>query len=182
MLSIDVFIFYGIGAFVKWLIHLSSLFSLYYICSLDYITLECFGFTHHFSTINNKTNDVHLNATPLCHCWLNICSKGRKLQSYSVGFLRSFSTKSPCSKLIQISFKGYYTIPFAFIIRRQYLLYIVKFLRLIKNWMFKFVSLLKYKSQMTGNKLCKPAQRCGADLHIICYPSSDVYTSINWQN
>ena len=25
--------------------------------------------------------------------------------------------------------------------------------------MFNFVSLLKYKRQMTGNKLCKPAQR-----------------------
>ena len=27
----------------------------------------------------------------------------------------------------------------------------------LKNWMFNFVSLLKYKRQMTGNKLCKPA-------------------------
>ena len=53
---------------------------------------------------------------------------------------------------------------------------------LIKNWMFNFVSLLKYKRQMTGNKLCKPAQRSRAGLHIICYRSSDVYTSINWQN
>ena len=51
----------------------------------------------------------------------------------------------------------------------------------IKNWMFNFVSLLKYKRQMTDNKLCKPAQRSGAGLRIICYPSSDVYTSINWQ-
>ena len=47
---------------------------------------------------------------------------------------------------------------------------------LFKNWMFNFVSLLKYKRQMTGNKLCKPAQRSGAGLRIICYPSSDVYT------
>ena len=53
--------------------------------------------------------------------------------------------------------------------------------QLFKNWMFNFVSLLKYKSQMTGNKLCKPAQRSRACLHIICYPSSDIYTSINWQ-
>ena len=52
----------------------------------------------------------------------------------------------------------------------------------LKNWMFNFVSLLKYKRQMAGNKLCKPAQRSGAGLHIICYPSSEVYTSINWQN
>ena len=51
-----------------------------------------------------------------------------------------------------------------------------------KNWMFNFVSLLKYKRQMTGNKLRKPVQRSGAGLRIICYPSSDVYTSINWQN
>ena len=29
--------------------------------------------------------------------------------------------------------------------------------------MFNFVSLLKYKRQMTGNKLCKPAQRSGRD-------------------
>ena len=43
-----------------------------------------------------------------------------------------------------------------------------------KNWMFNFVSLLKYKHQMTGNKLGKPAQRSGAGLRIICYPSSDV--------
>ena len=41
--------------------------------------------------------------------------------------------------------------------------------------LFNFVSLLKYKRQMTGNKLCKPAQRSGAGLRIICYPSSDVY-------
>ena len=54
--------------------------------------------------------------------------------------------------------------------------------RLFKNWMFNFVSLLKYKRQMTGNKLCKPAQRSEEGLHIICYPSSDVYTPINWQN
>ena len=40
--------------------------------------------------------------------------------------------------------------------------------------MFNFVSLLKYKRQMTGNELCKPVQRSGAGLHIICYPSSDV--------
>ena len=40
--------------------------------------------------------------------------------------------------------------------------------RLFKNWMSNFVSLLMYKRQMTG--------------YIICYPSSDVYTSINWQN
>ena len=53
---------------------------------------------------------------------------------------------------------------------------------LFKNWMFNFVSLLKYKRQMTGNNLCKPAQRSRAGLHIICYPSFDVYTSINWQN
>ena len=26
---------------------------------------------------------------------------------------------------------------------------------LFKNWMFNFVSLLKYKRQMTANKLCK---------------------------
>ena len=52
---------------------------------------------------------------------------------------------------------------------------------LLKNWMFNFVSLLKYKRQMTGNRLCKPAQRSGAGLRIICYPSSDVYTSINLQ-
>ena len=45
--------------------------------------------------------------------------------------------------------------------------------------MINFVSLLKYKRQMTGNKLCKPAQRSGAGLRIICYPSFDVYTSIN---
>ena len=56
------------------------------------------------------------------------------------------------------------------------------YLSLFKNWMFNFVSLLKYKRQMTGNKLCKPAQRSGAGLRMICYPSSDVYTSINWQN
>ena len=31
--------------------------------------------------------------------------------------------------------------------------------RLFKNWMFNFACLLKYKRQMTGNKLCKPAQR-----------------------
>ena len=36
--------------------------------------------------------------------------------------------------------------------------------------MFNFVSLLKYKRQMTGNKLCKPAQRSGAGLHVICLP------------
>ena len=30
---------------------------------------------------------------------------------------------------------------------------------MLKNWMFNFVSLLKYKRQMTGNKLCKPVQR-----------------------
>ena len=53
---------------------------------------------------------------------------------------------------------------------------------LLKNWMFNFVSLLKDKRQMTGNKLCKPAQHSGAGLRIICYPSSDVYPSINWQN
>ena len=35
--------------------------------------------------------------------------------------------------------------------------------------MFNFVGLLKYKRQMTGNKLCKPAQRSGAGLRIICY-------------
>ena len=46
---------------------------------------------------------------------------------------------------------------------------------LLKNWMFNFVSLSKYKRQMTGNKLCKPAQRSGAGLHIICYPSSDIF-------
>ena len=46
----------------------------------------------------------------------------------------------------------------------------------IKNWMFNFVTLLKYKRQMTGNKLCKPAQRSEAGLRIICYPSSDIYT------
>ena len=54
--------------------------------------------------------------------------------------------------------------------------------RFFKNWMLNVVSLLKYKCQMTGNKLCKPAQRSGAGLRIICYPSSDVYTSITWQN
>ena len=48
--------------------------------------------------------------------------------------------------------------------------------------MFNFVSLWKYKRQMTGNKLCKPGQLSGAGLHIICYLSSDVYTSINLQN
>ena len=53
---------------------------------------------------------------------------------------------------------------------------------IFKNWMFNFVSWLKYKRQMKGNKLCKPAQRSGAGLHIICYMSSDVYISINWKN
>ena len=33
--------------------------------------------------------------------------------------------------------------------------------------MFNFVSLLKYKRQMTGNKLCKPAQRSNSILIII---------------
>ena len=30
---------------------------------------------------------------------------------------------------------------------------------LFKNWMIKFVSLLEYKRQVTGNKLCKLAKR-----------------------
>ena len=47
---------------------------------------------------------------------------------------------------------------------------------------FRIECLLKYKRQMTGYNLRKPAQRSGAGLRIICYPSSDVYTSINWQN
>ena len=34
-----------------------------------------------------------------------------------------------------------------------------------KNWMFNFVSLWKYKRQMTGNKLCKPAPLRWAGLH-----------------
>ena len=33
--------------------------------------------------------------------------------------------------------------------------------------MFNFVSLLKYKRQMTGNKLCKPAQRSGINIFMI---------------
>ena len=64
--------------------------------------------------------------------------------------------------------------------------------------MFNFVSLLKYKHQMTGNKLCVnllryAAQvytmtgnklcvnllRYAAQVYTICYPSSDIYTSIN---
>ena len=63
----------------------------------------------------------------------------------------------------------------------SYLIF-VYFHALFTNWMFNFVSLLKYKRQMTGNKLCKPAQRSGAGLRIICYPVSDVYTSITLQN
>ena len=35
---------------------------------------------------------------------------------------------------------------------------------------------------MTGNKLCKPAQRSGAGLHIICYPSSDVFNKLTKLN
>ena len=57
----------------------------------------------------------------------------------------------------------------------------VKLLKL-KNWMFNFVSLLKYKRQITGYKLYKPEQRSGAVLRIIFYPSSGVYTPINWQH
>ena len=34
---------------------------------------------------------------------------------------------------------------------------------------------------MPGNTLSKPVQCSGAGLHIICYPSSDVYTLIKWQ-
>ena len=45
--------------------------------------------------------------------------------------------------------------------------------------MFNFVSLLKYKRQMTGNKFCVNLLRCAAQVYTICYPSSDVYTSIN---
>ena len=45
--------------------------------------------------------------------------------------------------------------------------------------MFNFVSLLKYKRQMTGNKLCVNLLRYAAQAYTICYPSSDVYTSIN---
>ena len=45
--------------------------------------------------------------------------------------------------------------------------------------MFNFVSLLKYKRQMTGNILCVNLIRYAAQVYTICYPSSDVYTSIN---
>ena len=39
-------------------------------------------------------------------------------------------------------------------------------------------SLFKF-SQLTAYKFCKPAQRSGAGLRIICYPSSDIYTLNN---
>ena len=45
--------------------------------------------------------------------------------------------------------------------------------------MFNFVSLLKYKRQMTGNKLCVNLLRFAAQVYTICYPSFDVYTLIN---
>ena len=38
-----------------------------------------------------------------------------------------------------------------------------------KNWIFKFVSLLKYKRQMTGNKLCVYLLRFAAQVYTICY-------------
>ena len=41
------------------------------------------------------------------------------------------------------------------------------FIDYFKNWMFNFVSLLKYQCQMTGHKLCKPAQRSKVGLRII---------------
>ena len=41
------------------------------------------------------------------------------------------------------------------------------------------IKLLKYKRQMTGNKLCVSLLRFAAQVYTICYPSSDVYTSIN---
>ena len=49
------------------------------------------------------------------------------------------------------------------------------------EWCLRLVSLLKYKRQMTGNKLCKPSHCSGIDLHIICYQSHDLYTSITDQ-
>ena len=48
--------------------------------------------------------------------------------------------------------------------------------------MFNFVSLLEYKRQMTGNKLSVNLLRFASQVYTICYPSSDVYTSINGQN
>ena len=45
--------------------------------------------------------------------------------------------------------------------------------------MFEFVSLLKYKRPMTCNKLCVNLIRYTAQVYVIYYPSSDVYTSIN---
>ena len=41
--------------------------------------------------------------------------------------------------------------------------------------MFNFVSLLKYKRQLTGNKLCKPAQRTDVITKIVltCYLAAD---------
>ena len=42
--------------------------------------------------------------------------------------------------------------------------------------MFNFASLLKYKRQMTGNKLCVNLLRCATQVYTICYLKSDVYT------
>ena len=60
--------------------------------------------------------------------------------------------------------------------------YLCNYLGNYKNWMFNFVSLLKYKRQMASNKLCVNLLRYAAHVYTFCYPSSDVYTSINWQN